>query len=159
MNTQLININTGEFTLSNDFIISDKTRVQDLISFFKDYKLMVSNMQNGSSNYSIENFKIANLYFNITIYFKQLVKVNRLTTISFILSDTPYSISTKSWDNFNKEKAEKDGQFMKDWLNKQLANSDSIFKWGSANIFYDPHNFIYLCNISYADAITEQLIN
>lgn len=159
MNRQVININSGEFMVSNNFSISDKTTPQQLVAYFEKDKLHMNDMQNGYSNYCITNFGIGNLYFNITIYFKQLIKVNQLTSIAFILSDTPYSNSTKSWDNFTKEKTEKDGQFMKNWLTKQLANSNSKFNWGTASVNYDQHNFSYTCNIRYRDAITGETIH
>ena len=69
MYQQLLNPATGEFKINNEFVISDKTTIEDLIAHFGEDKLALNDMKNGHSNYSAWNIQIGELYFIFTFYF------------------------------------------------------------------------------------------
>ena len=165
---QLLNLKTGEFTLDDSiesyFVVSDKTTPEDLIKHFGEDRLRITDYKNGHSNYNIYDLKIGDLYFILTFYFKEIiketVKIKQLTRISFVLSETSYTNSGDSWDNFDEKKEKKKGQFIQNWLMLQRRGSTTNSDWGDIDVYYDFHNISYDCIISYRDVISgEKLKN
>lgn len=155
-NKQIINTETGEFAITDNFAFSAKTTTEDLIAHFGADKLRLNDMQNGHKNYAA-SAHIEKLYFIFTFYFFD----NLITHISFYLLEnfTPQDESNNtnaSWDNFDVAEAEKEGQFMKKWLNSQL-NGVNNFSWGIADVYYDPHNLSYSGTIGYRNIKGEKL--
>ena len=69
MSRQLINNSTGEFTISTDFVISNKTQLVDLLHYFGEDKLKKSSHIN-SETYFLPQIEIDALYFRFGFYFE-----------------------------------------------------------------------------------------
>ncbi len=141
---QTINPATGEFTINNDFVVSNTTTIHELINYFGENKMRLSDMKNGHINYRIDNLKICDYYFIITFYFFNTT----IMSISFILKDKPYD-GNNSWDNFNEQEQIKEGKLIKQWMAKQMKGDFKTRDWGSAATYYDVHNLSTLCIIKY----------
>ena len=152
MNPQLINPKTGEFTISEDFIFSAKTKISELMAYFGESNLTVRDMNNGHTNYWIGNFQIGKLYFIFTFYFfnKKIIRV------SFILQKTSY-LDIGSWDNFDEKEEIKNGEFLKLWLTGQMQGDYQKYKWGNIDVYYDHHNLSSSCIIKYEDDYNDDL--
>lgn len=141
---QIINPATGEFTINNGFVVSNKTTIHQLETHFGELKMQVSDMKNGYINYRVDNLKIDAFYFIITFHFFNTTIKN----ISFVLQAEPYN-DTASWDNFNEQEEIKKGKFMELWMAKQMKGDFKKYDWGKAGTNYDFHNLSTSCNIMY----------
>lgn len=145
MHQQLLNPATGEFIIDNEFVVSNKTTIEELTTHFGEDKLALNDMKNGHSNYSAWNIQIGKLYFIFTFYFFNSV----VTSVSFILQAKPYDPNA-SWDNFNQADEIKKGKFMEKWLADQIRIDINTYAWGKASTSYDFHNLSTSCKITYA---------
>ncbi len=144
---QIINPATGEFTINNDFVVSNTTTINELANHFGENKMQVSDMKNGHVNYRVDNLKISDFYFIITFYFFNTT----ITSISFVLKDKPYDASN-NWDNFNEQEQIKEGKFMEQWMAKQMKGDFKRYDWGKVGTYYDFHNLSTTCNINYTQS-------
>ena len=141
---QLLNPATGEFKINNEFVISNKTTIEDLKAHFGE-KMSADNL----GNYSVRNVQIGELYFIFAFAFSN----NTIKNISFVLRDNPYD-EIASWDNFDEQEQKEEGKFMKKWLADQIRIDINTYAWGKAGTSYDFHNLSTSCTINYRDVIT-----
>jgi hypothetical protein len=141
---QLINPATGEFTINNEFIVSNTTTIEQLKTHFGHVQMQVSDMKNGYINYRIHNLKIDGYYFIITFHFLN----SAIIQISFVLRDKPYD-GNAGWDDFNEQEQVKEGEFMKQWMAKQMNRDFKTYDWGKMETNYDFHNLSTSCAITY----------
>ncbi|MBA3679633.1 MAG: hypothetical protein H0W73_00365 [Bacteroidetes bacterium] len=149
---QLLDPKTGEFSISKDFIVSAKTTIEDLVAYFGESALQVRDFENGHSNYTVRDLKIADLYFILTFYFVN----NRISKLSVLVQELPYNLDQKlpnsnssGWDNFNEKDEIKKGDFIKLWFAHQMHNDYKKYDWGKADVYYDFHNLSSSCLINY----------
>jgi hypothetical protein len=141
---QLINVKTGEFKISNDFMVSGKTAQKVLLAHFGQQALSVNDFKNGYCNYSIPNLKIGEWYFMFTFYFLN----DNLTKLGFLVQAEPYN-DKDSWENFDQKVELKKGKYMEQWMAKQMQGDYKRYDWGKAGVNYDFHNLSYSCAITY----------
>ena len=149
MHQQLINPATGEFTLDNQFVISDNTTIEDLTAHFGEKLSADRNGNLERSSYNVRYLQIGELYFIFTFNFFYKL----LISVTFVVRARPYD-GADSWDNFNIEEEIKEGEFMKQWMVQQLKSNLKKYDWGQAYTTYDFHNFSTSCNIQYRNVNT-----
>ena len=147
MHHQLLNPQTGEFTLNNNFVVSNKTTVEDLLAHFGQDNMQLSDMHNGYCNYSTKQIQIGELYFNFTFNFFNKI----ITKLSFNLQPELYEANA-DWDNFNEQENIKKGKFMEQWMAKQMKGDFKRYDWGKVGTYYDFHNLSTTCNINYTQS-------
>ncbi len=129
---QLLNPATGEFKINNDFVVSDKTTIEDLSAHFGE-KMAVNYVgKTGHSNYSAWNIQIGELYFSFTFYFFNKI----ITRVSFVLQaefydpgDSNSDNNGDSWDNFSEADEIKKGKFIDKWLADQISIDINTYAW------------------------------
>lgn len=146
MPQQLINLQTGEFTLNNDFVISGRTTVSDLEDHFGKANLAVNDFKNGHCNYAVGNINIGEWYFMLTFYFLNEI----ITKIGFVVQAEPYG-DTDSWESFDEKAEIKKGKYMEQWMAGQMQRDYKKYEWGSAGVNYDFHNLSSSCFIAYKE--------
>lgn len=129
MTQQLINVQTGEFSLGNGFVISNKIRADDLVRHFGKEQLLVTDFKNGHRHYSIRNVKLGDVYAILTVYFLN----EQITKLEFILQAAPYA-DDAGWDSFDREKEIQKGKFMEQWMAKQRKGDHKTYDWGKMGI-------------------------
>jgi hypothetical protein len=142
MHQQFLNPATGEFTINADFVISNKTTIEDLTAYFGE-KVLVDDL----GNYSVRNLQIGELYF--IFGFHGLNKFPTLTSFTFVLQAEPYDPNA-SWDDFDEAEEIKKGEFMKKWMTEQKKGDYKKYEWGEAGTSYDFRNLNTSCYVKYA---------
>ncbi len=148
MALQLINKETGEFTINADFSVSNKTTLNDLLRYFEKDELIQSKYIS-NCYYTTSQFEIDNLFFKFIFYFEnEIVK-----KIGFEIETEP--IPRKEWaNNCNLET---------DWIAKQMNDTIKFdwdnnpeckqyilnYNWGSIGIFFDFKNGTYESFLNY----------
>ena len=145
---QLINRSNGAFTINNDFIVSNKTILNDLqLHFEKDQLVQSTHVSN--CYYTSSQFEINNLFFKFIFYFEN----ERVKRIGFEIETV--AKPRNNWaNNLNIET---------NWIASQMNNTDSFswenksecnqyisdYIWGEVGVFYDFKNGTYNSYLAY----------
>lgn len=132
MQQAIINKETGAFRLSDDFSVNKDSSYANVLVFFNEQNTHTDDYKNGWTIIRITDHFIQDHYFNITFRFEN----GLLKSIDFILSATPYSQSTDSWDNWSYDKEMQGKQRYDKWLTTQVGGARN-FHWGSASAWFD----------------------
>ncbi len=136
---QLINVQTGEFTLDNNFTISPSTTLKDLREHFGEDRLK-------KSGYIA---KIDDLYFLFYFSFEN----GLLKRINFEIEEGPEE--RNPWGN-NRD-------FETNWIARQMGDNSGFvwdmneagrhyhlsYKWGSVGVYYDFKNGTFESTLVY----------
>ncbi len=116
--------------LTNGFVVSQRTKPEQIISYFTNENLGIRDMHNGWKHYSILNFKVNDTYLSMTFYFDN----NTLKSLQFIVSNKV--IIMRSWDDWSEEEELKNRGYYDDWLTNQIGKVRQ-FAWGKVAAYYD----------------------
>lgn len=144
---QLINKVNGEFKINNDFIVSTKTTLRDLLFHFgKDQLIQSKYLSN--CYLTLSQFEIDKLFFKFSFYFEN----ETLKKIGFEIETEP--TPRIAWGN-NRD-------FETDWIASQMNDVTKIdwenptcdqywlvYHWGGVGIFFDFKNGTYDSFLSY----------
>lgn len=145
MNKKIINISNGAFSITDGFVLSRTTTLQDLIGFFGEENLNKSEYT--SNCYLGSQLEIDGLYFKFNFFFA----ADLLTKIYFEIEEEP--IERIPWSN-NRD-------FETNWIADQMGESfvwdmniagrhfHLSYDWGFAGVFYDFKNGTFQSVISY----------
>jgi len=144
---QLINNVNGEFKINNDFIVSTKTTLSDLLFHFgKDQLIQSKYVLN--CYLTLSQFEIDKLFFKFSFYFEN----ETVKKIGFEIETEP--THRIAWGN-NRD-------FETDWIASQMNDVTKIdwenpacgqywltHHWGGVGIFFDFKNGTYDSFLSY----------
>ncbi len=145
---QLINNATGEFTINNGFVVSNITRLSDLLIHFGEEELIQSKYIS-NCYYTNSQFAIDSLFFK----FNFSIKNECVIKIGFEIETEP--IPRNEWrSNCDLETA---------WIAKQMNDTTKFnwdnnpefkqyilnYNWGSIGIFFDFKNGTYESFLTY----------
>ena len=145
---QLINDTNGAFTINNDFIVSNKTILNDLqLHFGKDQLVQSKYIQN--CYYTFSQFEIDHLFFKFIFY----IENERVKKMGFEIETV--AKSRNNWANNRDVET--------NWIASQLNDTDkfnweinsesnqyiSNYRWGEVGVFYDFKNGTYNSYLAY----------
>jgi hypothetical protein len=136
----LININTGEFYISDNVKIERFKNYDEVLMQFVNIE--TKDIGNGYKWIYCKNIEIDNLSFNIGICFY----CNKLFCIDF--GFTFEQQKNVTWDNWNEESEIKRKEIYENWLTKNIG-SKRKFSWGTIGAYYDPRSGTSAMNIKY----------
>jgi hypothetical protein len=139
---KFINKCNGHLLFSNDFEVSANTKTDELVLYFGQENVKITDMKNGWKHYVISNIKTNSIYFLGTLYFEN----DTLAFVSFGIDDK--LITTDSWDNWSEENELQKRDYYDNWLTDQLGIKRE-FSWGIAGAFYDNKSGYSSINLRY----------
>lgn len=148
MTPQLINLETGGFTLDNSFMVSPATRLEDLQDHYGKDSLKKSEFAKDCW-YLPRQIKIEDLYFVFRFYFENEL----LKSIGFEIEEE--AKERNPWGN-NRD-------FETNWIARQTGDESGFnwdtseagkqyhlpYPWGSVGMYYDFKNGTYESSLSY----------
>jgi hypothetical protein len=130
MKNKIINADHGQIIISDNMVISNQTKPQQLFDYFGDDKVDLNEMKNGYIHYRVHDVDINSTLFSFVLIFY----LDRLEMINL-----GFDRSGDSWDNWSEEKELKREKKYNDWLNDQIGLQRS-FDWGDIWARFDIKN-------------------
>jgi len=144
---EIIDTKKGDFSLSNDFVLSSESKLKDVINFFGEANFKQSPYIKNC--YLSSQLKIDELYFKFILYFENDV----LKKIQFEIEQE--AKARTPWGN-NRD-------FETRWIANQLKDSTNFnwdtaqpgehyhnsYSWGTIGIYFDFKNGTYTSSINY----------
>jgi len=147
MRIELINRNTGEFTLDNDFRISHTTTIDELMAHFGKDRLKESEYM--KDRYISSQVKLDGLYFVFSFCFEKEV----LKKINFEIEEeskerNPWGNNRDFETNWIAQQMEDDSGYV--WDTKIAGRQYYLtYPWGGIGVFYDFKNGTFNSSLNY----------
>lgn len=132
MPQSVIDKETGAFRLADEFAATKDAAYPEVLAFFNGQDVETDDYRNGWTIISVSDHFVQGHYFNITFRFEHAL----LKSIDFILSPTPYALSTDSWDNWSHDEEMDKKDRYDNWLTTQVGGARK-FHWGTVSAWFD----------------------
>ena len=149
----MIDLKTGHLLISEQYTLTPQTSLAALKKQLLDVPQNTREMGTDYQWVDVKNFKIDQLYFNISFLFKN----QKIEGCTFTFQSDPYE-NSPSWGSWSKEAEETNLIRFNNWLDQQLDGA-RVLEWGKVEAYYDSKTAGSAIRLSYNTSLLNRIKN